>query len=95
MSDLYIQHLAQSFRRLHACDAEHLETVPVVERFKGKTVWEGEVEVFKLKGHPKAKRGYAWAYNKEKGSDTVAVLELPPVISPKTAVQAAIVAQGK
>lgn len=95
MSDLYIQHLAQSFRKLHGCEAKHVETVPVVERFKGKTVWEGEVEVFSLKGHPKAKRGYAWAYNKEKGSDTVAVLELPPVISPRTAVQAAIVAQGK
>jgi hypothetical protein len=51
--------------------------------------------MFDLIGHPKAKRGYAWTYNKEKGSDTIAVLELPPVISPKTAVQAAIVAQGK
>jgi hypothetical protein len=58
-------------------------------------VWEGDVEVFNLIGHPKAKRGYAWAYNKETGSDTIAVLELPPVISPKTAVQAAIVAEGK
>ena len=90
MSDLYIQHLAHSFRKLHDCEAKHVETVPVVERFKGKTVWEGKVEVFDLIGHPKARRGYAWAYNKEKGSDTIAVLELPPVISPKTAVQAAI-----
>ena len=91
MSDLYIQHLAQAFRKLHDCEAKHVETVPVIERFKGKTVWEGDVEVFDLIGHPKAKRGYAWAYNKEKGSDTIAVLELPPVISPKTAVQVAIV----
>jgi hypothetical protein len=95
MSALYIEHLAQTFRRLHACEAEHLETVPIVERRKGKTMWEGDVEVFKLKGHPKATRGYAWAYDKERGSDTVAMLELPPVISPKTAVQAAIVAGGK
>jgi hypothetical protein len=95
MSELYIQHLTQAFHKLHDCGAEHVETVAVVERFKGKTVWEGDVEVFDLIGHPKAKRGYAWAYNKEKGSDTIAVLELPPVISPKTAVQAAIVAQGK
>jgi hypothetical protein len=92
MSDRYIQHLAQAFRRLHDCGAEHVQTVPVIERFKSKTGWEG---VFDLIGHPKAKRGYAWAYNKEKGNDTIAVLELPPVISPKTAVQAAIVAQGK
>ena len=94
MSDLYIQHLANAFRQLHSCEAEHLETVPVVEHWQGKTVWEGEVEVFKLKGHPTASRGYAWAYDKEKGSEVVAVLELPPVVSPKTAVQAAIVSQN-
>ena len=91
MSDLYSQHLAQAFRRLHDCEAKHVETVPVIERFQGKTVWEGEVEVFVLSGHPKASKGYAWAYDKAKGSEIVAVLELPPVISPKTAVQAAIV----
>jgi hypothetical protein len=64
---------------------------PVIERFQGKTVWEGEVEVFALTGHPKASRGYAWAYDNGNGSEIVAVLELPPVISPKTAVQASIV----
>jgi len=96
MSDpVYIAHLRDVFNKVHECEAKHVETVPVIERFHGKTVWEGEVEVFDLIGHPKATRGYAWAYNKEKGSATIAVLELPPVISPKTAVQAAIVAQGK
>ena len=96
MSDpIYIAHLTDVFNKVHGCEAKHVETVPVIERFKGKTVWEGEVEVFDLIGHPKASRGYAWAYNKEKGSATIAVLELPPVISPLTAVQAAIVAQGK
>lgn len=92
MSDeVYIGWLRETFKKLHSCEAKHIETVPVIERWKGKTVWEGDVEVFDLIGHPKAKRGYAWAYNKDKGSDTIAVLELPPVISPKTAVQAAIV----
>jgi len=83
--------LVKGFRDLHGCDAKHVETVPVIERFQGKTVWEGEVEVFALSGHPKATKGYAWAYDKAKGSEIVAVLELPPVISPRTAVQAAIV----
>jgi hypothetical protein len=83
--------LVRAFRHLHGCGAEHVETVPVIERFQGKTVWEGEVEVFDLIGHPKASKGYAWAYDKAKGSEIVAVLELPPVISPKTAVQASIV----
>ena len=83
--------LIKAFRDLHGCEAKHLETVPVIERHQGQTVWEGEVEVFELSGHPKASKGYAWAYDKAKGSEIVAVLELPPVISPKTAVQAAIV----
>ena len=83
--------LVKAFRDLHGCDAKHVETVPVIETFHGKTVWEGEVEVFALSDHLKASRGYAWAYDKAKGSEIVAVLELPPVISPKTAVQASIV----
>ena len=83
--------LVKAFRDLHGCGAAHVETVPVIERFQGKTVWEGDVEVFDLVGHPTANRGYAWAYDKAKGSEIVAVLELPPVISPRTAVQAAIV----
>jgi hypothetical protein len=83
--------LEEAFRKLHGCGSKYVETVPVIETWQGKTVWEGEVEVFDLVGHPKASRGYAWAYDKAKGSEIVAVLELPPVISPKTAVQAAIV----
>lgn len=69
----YIAWLQAAFKKLHGCEARHVETVPVIERWKGKTVWEGEVEVFDLIGHPTAKRGFAWAYNKEKGSDPVTV----------------------
>jgi hypothetical protein len=83
--------LVQAFKDLHGCEANHVETVPVLESFQGKTVWEGEVEVFALIGHAKASRGYAWAYDKAEGSEIVTVLKLPPVISPKTAVQASIV----
>lgn len=83
-----------AFRDLHGCEATHLETVPVVETFQGKTVWEGEVEVFVLT-HPKAKKGYAWAAGDRSKQDITAVLELPPVMSPKTAVQASIVAQSR
>ena len=95
MNTLYIQHLAQTFRRLHDCEAEHLETVPVIEHRQGKKVWEGEVEVFQLKGHPEAKRGYAWAHDKAKNSRVVAVLESPEVTSPQAAVQAVIAGETK
>ena len=89
----YLAHLQKAIRATHGCDSQHVETVPVVERFHGKTVWEGDVEVFDLVGHPKAQRAYAWAYDVATGSRTLAVLELPPVISPQTAVKVAIAAQ--
>jgi hypothetical protein len=69
--------------------------VPVHEQFQGKTVWKGDVEVFDLLEHPKAKRAYAWAHldgPKDEETRFVAVLELPPVKDAKTAVQASIMA---
>jgi hypothetical protein len=89
----YIAHLQKAFKATHGCDSKHVETVAVREMFQGKVAWEGNVEVFELIGHPKAKRGYAWAYDVKTGSRTLAVLELPPVISPVTAVRAAIVGE--
>lgn len=91
----YLRLLAMAFRDLHNCEAKHLETVPVVERFQGKIAWEGEVEVFALTSHPKASKGYAWAYEDGEESKVTAVLEIPPVISPLTAVQASIIALSK
>lgn len=91
----YLRLLAMAFRDLHSCEAKHMATVPVKELFKGQTVWEGEVEVFMLLGHPKAKKGYAWAVQDGERSDITAVLEIPPVESPVTAVRASIVAGAK
>lgn len=68
------------------CPATHLESVAVVEGFRGQTIWEGVVEIFALDGHAKAKRAYGW----QSGDRFVAVLEIPPVDSPNTAVRAAI-----
>lgn len=96
MSDkTYLQMLAKAFSDLHGCEAQHVETVPVIERLQGKTVWKGEVEVFDLIGHPKAHRGYAWAYDKQSEGEIVGVLELPPVSSPLTAVHVARVGFAK
>jgi hypothetical protein len=73
-------------------------SVPVHEVFRGETVWKGEVEVFDLTGHPKAKRAYGWSHpegENDTGERFVTVLEIPPVHSAKTAVQAAIVSGAK
>ena len=90
-----IEELQSAIRRLHECEADYLETVPVTETFQGQTVWQGEVEVFNLRGHPKATRCYAWSHVTDKGNRVVTVLELPPVVSAQAAVRAAIVAEMK
>ncbi len=86
----YLQDLKTAIQRLHGCDSTHLETVPVKEEFRGAVVWEGDVEVYALHGHPKAARCYAWSYPEADETRYFAVLGLPPVESAKTAVQVAI-----
>jgi hypothetical protein len=56
----YLDELRGLVERGNKCQAVHVATVPVTELFEGKIAWTGEVEVFELTGHPKAKRCYAW-----------------------------------
>ena len=81
---------------LHKSDSQHVESVPVEEIFDGRLIWKGIVEVFTLTSHPKVKRAYAWSHKAGKDDSDerfVAVLEIPPVTSPETAVKVAIVAE--
>jgi hypothetical protein len=90
----YIQELRDTIHGLHGGEASHLESVPVTEMFKGRTVWDGVVEVFRLEGHPRTDRVYAWRHetsDPDKPWRHVTVLHIPPVVSPQTAVKAAIV----
>jgi hypothetical protein len=91
----YIRELREAIRKLHGCEALHAETVPIMESFQGQIVWQGEVEVFNLRGHPKANRAYAWAHETDNGKRYVAVLEIPPVNSAQSAVKAAIVDEAR
>src|SRR5689334_2424373 len=89
----YIELLRDNIKKLHGCDSKHIKTVTVNESFQGQLVWQGEVEVFELKDHPKARRCYAWSHSAGrdgKGVRYVAVLEVPPVTSPLSAVQATV-----
>ena len=89
----YIEELQDVIRKLHGVESSHVESVPVKETFRGKTVWEGIVEVFDLHGHPKASRVYAWGHeteSPEKPKRHVTVLHVHPVTSPVEAVRAAI-----
>lgn len=90
--------LQKAVEKLHNCKASHSGTVQVTERFRGKLVWQGAVEVFKLANGTPAKRCYAWNHAegpKDEMTRVIIVLELPPVTSAQTAVRAAIVAQYK
>lgn len=94
----YLGRLKLAVEHLHKCSAAHSRTELVHEKFQGQTVWNGEVEVFDLTGHPKAKRCYAWSHREgdgDKGERFVAVLEIPPVESAVTAVRVQIVRDTK
>ena len=85
--------IQDAIRKQHGCESKHLGSISVTERFQGKTVWDGTVEVFSVTGHPNAARCYAWSYKEDSGGERIfAVLGIPPVISPKSAVRVAIAA---
>jgi hypothetical protein len=89
----HIERLRDVIRELHGVHATHVESVPVKETHQGKTVWDGIVEVFDLVGHPNTHRVYAWAHETDEPGNVrhVTVLHVPPVVSPQTAVKAAII----
>jgi len=94
----YLERVKLAVEHLHKCRASHRITVPVHEVFRGQTVWHGNVEVFDLTEHPKAKRAYAWSHREgqnDEGERFVAVLEIPPVMSAETAVRAQIIKDVK
>ena len=91
--DDYLSILKIAVSQMHDCAVIWVKTEHVHGTFNGQTVWDGDVEVFNLFGHPKAVRAYAWAHLEGENNTTtryVAVLEIPPVNDATTAVQAAI-----
>jgi hypothetical protein len=89
----YIERLEQVIVHLHKADPKHVGSVPVEEIFKGKTLWKGDVEVFDLTGHPKAKRCYGWTYGEPE--QFITILELPPVTDAQSAVKVGVSYQIK
>lgn len=91
----YLRGLEEAILATHGIVARHVGTKAVHEVFQGQTAWQGEVEVFDLDGHQKAKRAYAWGYDDAGTLRSTAVLEIPPVDSPESAVKVAIAAKVK
>jgi hypothetical protein len=96
-AEVSVQELRQAVEAQHGCTATFVQSVPVKETFEDQTVWEGVVHLFKLSGHPKTDRAYAWSSPLKEGDKRrfFTVLYLPPVTSPVEAVRAAIVAESK
>ena len=97
MTEVSVEALKEAIKNLHGCDSVWVEAVPVHETFEGETVWEGSVQVFDLKGHPTAKRCYAWSHAVDDSEKRrfVAVLHQGPIDSPQAAVRVAIVQETR
>jgi hypothetical protein len=95
--DVSVDELREAVEHMHGVPARFVEAVEVDERFNGDVVWQGEVKVFDLAGHPSgATRAYAWSYRTDGTRRKFkAVLGVPPVDGPVMAVRASILAEAE
>jgi len=88
----YISDLRNAIARDHGCEAHLEQIVPVTETHLGAVAWDGDVAIFLLSGHPKARRCFAWGIpdnDEAESREITTVLEIPPVNSAEAAVKAA------
>lgn len=90
-----IENLRRLVERAYNCKAQHSSSTPVLETFKGETVWDGVVETFELQGYATASRCYAFPFVHNDKPEIKTVLALSPVDSPLAAVRAAIAAKAR
>jgi hypothetical protein len=89
----YLADLRSTVERLHVCVAAHSRTELVREKGECPPDRTIAVEVFALLGHDRALRCYAWGEWRDERWEVTTVLALPPVISARTAVLAALLAK--
>jgi len=97
MTEVSSDQLKHAVESQHGGKATFVRSVPIHEERKGQTVWNGAVQVYDLADSPSgATRAYAWSYGLPDGSRRfVAVLHTGPIIGPREAVRAAIVAERR
>ena len=87
----YIENLGKAIAAMHECRCEHFGTEHVREEHNGELVWEGDVEIFQLDGHPDAMTAYGWGWEVDTGDiKYIGILSVPPVESATAAVRAAV-----
>lgn len=97
MSAVATVELKKAVESQHGGAATFVQSVPVHESRRDRTVWNGAVTVFDLKDSPSgATRAYAWSFGLPDGSrQFFAILHAGPIASPRDAVRAAIVAEAR
>jgi hypothetical protein len=97
MQEVSADQLKRAVESQHGGSATFVQSVPVHEEFRGKTVWNGAVQVYDLADSPSgATRAYAWSYSLPDGKRRIfAVLHAGPVTGTREAVRAAIVAETR
>jgi hypothetical protein len=90
-----IKHIEETLDKAFKLESKHLETLKVFESFQGKVVFDGDVEVFDITGHPETSRCYAWAEKTATGNDSTVILEQPPIKNALDAVRAALATKAK
>jgi hypothetical protein len=96
MDEAGIPGLQAAIRDWCGCESTWIESVAVREVQAGLVVWDGDVEVFDITGHPKTTRAYAWSYESMGTARRYkVVLGIPPVDDAVTAVRVAIMADSQ
>jgi len=90
MNNVPLTTFERTIQEDHGARAKLLARENVREAFEGDPIWEGEVLVFELEGHPRASYCFAW----EVGGVVTAVLAGGAVKSAAMAVRAAIAAEA-
>ena len=89
MNAPFSDQLKQAVEAEHGGAATFVQSVPVFESFRGKTVWNGAVQVFDLADCPSgAVRAYAWSCGLPDGQRrSFAVLHGGAILSARDAVR--------
>ena len=90
MNDVPLATFQKAIRATHGARAKLISREYVDERFEDAPVWQGQVMIFELEGHPSAQLCYAW----EVDGQVTAVLHTGTVDSPVKAVRASILAEA-
>lgn len=91
MSSDYIGELSKAISSAHGCSCSHLSSEKIEEAHEDVGVWEGNVEIFELQGHPEAGVAYGWGWQDDDGKvHYIGVLKTGNVESASDAVKSAI-----